>query len=225
MKTACISALFQEGRVSTLYPLTTQGHVKVSWDTFYLHIQFKNKKGSFPRSDLYPSCSLDLSTSVGTAEPIAMGTMLLQREGEARVKYGKGECCYSSALSPESSFNEWCKSWKFCLAARKLKHFVCLWWLMESAEMNMIHNQLQRDDSMILNLTDTALYITTEVWNQQSLTRNNMWNCPLVQLCKRCSKFITLGRLWIKIAHCSERQITVLRETGDPDVGIPWWIE
>lgn len=86
MKTACISALFQEGRVSTLYALTTQGHVKVSRDTFYLHIQFKNKKASFPLSDLYPSCSLDLSTSGGTAEPIAMGTMLLQRESEVRVK-------------------------------------------------------------------------------------------------------------------------------------------
>lgn len=117
------------------------------------------------------------------------------------------------SLSPESSFSECCNSWRFCLAAGKQTCFICLSQPIERGEMNVIHNQLCRDDSMISNLTDMPLYITTtEKHQKESITRNNMWKDPLVQLCKRCGKFFTLGRFWIKNAYLSKRDATVLRE-------------
>lgn len=70
--------------------LTTQGHSKISRDTSTFVCGFYINR-ALPVPDMYPTCSLDLHKSVGTAESIATGTMLLQCEVKVGVKQGSGE--------------------------------------------------------------------------------------------------------------------------------------
>lgn len=52
MNTTWLSALFQEGRISTLYMLITQGHMKVSRDTFTFTYNLEINRALF----LYQIC-------------------------------------------------------------------------------------------------------------------------------------------------------------------------
>lgn len=65
--------------------LTTQGHSKISRDTSTFACDFYINKALL-ESNMYPTRSLDLHKSVGAAESIATGTMLLQCEVKIGVK-------------------------------------------------------------------------------------------------------------------------------------------